>query len=453
MSGAKKVTDRNWKRVLIHSILLCIIAIAIGRQYNPDAKIPLFPDTSKYLRGAFNLERHGVLSMDWWTDPEPAPSAYILPGYPYFLSRILWTSESLRESDSIEEALDRSRPFILSQIFLLLLLAGGIGMITFVLTRKVLPAYVALLLTGFDPTLFGLANSILSEILTAFLLVLLSLLLLAAWRSGRIAAFLGAGAVLAALCMTRGVFQYLPYPAAILFLFSFRGEAGRRRERIAGLALLMLLPMLTVHGWKDRNEDHFGRAYMTGRGGVILDIRAEINDMTARQWVAACLHYSNSSLAHRFRDRFFDESDLARLSRNKNEPASLYQKARARRYELFETNDIPEADRIQMGEALAKIKAKPFRHISACIPFGIRGICIKPFWISLILFGGFFLVLIRALISRRGDILAALLPAAFSFSFYTFFSHNLPRYHEPILPLLYLGIIVGLFGLRKKSPT
>jgi hypothetical protein len=110
------------------------------------------------------------------------------------------------------------------------------------------------------------------------------------------------------------------------------------------------------------------------------------------------------------------------------------------------------------------------RHLLVTFPIAYQGIFVESgfalisaktqslLWFSLVLFGNLCLLSLLAIIKRRMQFFILFFPAWFSFVFYSFFSHNIPRYNESLIPCYWLAAILQLYlvyqfmAAHKRTP-
>lgn len=410
-------------------------------------------DGDQYLRLAFHLVRHGVFSRNSYTDSEPSPTAYRLPGYPVFIALWMKLSPDLKSPDLTSFLSEKALPGLLKlihiQIFLYFLITLGCGLMVFLITRSLAATHVSVFLVGFDRILWDWSRHVTLEVLLCFLIVAVTLTFLLCVVRGKLVWHAVSGVSLAMLCLSRGQFQYFLPIGVIFLLINTRRRGLNWRKPILGLCIFSLIPLFAVQAWKARNYEHFGRWYLTDRGGVILDIRAGLNMVSSREYRASFLYYSRFDYLERLLKKHFKPEEYRRLNRDENNPVSIYQNAKRRREQLLEQyGSMGEADKIQLSEALKKIRAHPVKHLLMCLPLAMRGFGgVVPFAMGL---GALGLLAAHALFRRRWDVGAVLLPSLFSYGFCTALTHNVARYNIPIVPMVYVSLVlIGYFGYER----
>jgi len=415
----------------------------------PQAEAPsqfLKADGIQHLRIACHLVHHGVFSKSACSESNPAPTAYRLPVYPFLLSlwmRLVPHVEQGSPGDPLRhEMLQAFHWLIHAQVFIFFLTTLCCGLIVRLITRSWIAACVSLFVIGFDKVLWDWSRHVTAEVLLCFLVAAVSLTLVLCVQRRGLVWHLLAGVLLAVLCLTRGYFQYFIPVGVIFLLVNAWQRTGSRQRDILGVCVFALVPLLAVQAWKARNYVHFDRWYLTDRGGAILDMRAGLDMVNRREYQASFLYYSRSPYLLSLLEKHFEPAAYRRFGRDE-------EMAKHRRQELLmQYGSMAVADKVQLSEALQKIKAHPIKHLLMCFPLAIRGLGgVIPFTVGLSTLG---LLVAFSVFRRRGDIGSILVVSLFSYGFCTMWSHNLARYNIPIVPMIYVGVVlIGFFVARK----
>ena len=110
--------------------------------------------------------------------------------------------------------------------------------------------------------------------------------------------------------------------------------------------------------------------------------------------------------------------------------------------------------------ALNEIFSNPLKHLAVTIPVALKGmyvlddadspagnaVCLMNF----LLFFSLFFLFIKAIVHKNTAVTAFLLPAVFSFLFYSFLTHNITRYNVPLIPVLWASTTIIVFGFFKR---
>lgn len=434
-------------------LALYLLAFCLSALDSIDHDKPPAGDAAQYLSFAYNLHRYGVFSHEEEKDGAlPAPSAYREPGYPAILALCILMSPRLQEmrmADLFQQDLQpRLWPFKAMQAVLLMAASFVAMAIVQQVTGHRLLSWLALALVGLDGTLQAANNVLLSEPLIVLLLSAFTLCAINVARSGTYLHFAAAGVMLGLLALTRASFLYLGIAAAALLAGLAYRMPRHRRRLTTGLAVALLCALGLVAPWMARNAIQLGRVFLTERAGTILTIRAELNTMTAREYMAAFLYWTNSPfLRYRLLPELFGEGAADRLGAGG--PEDLGQIARRRRQQVYEeVRSRPQADAALQHEALAKILRHPLRHMAVTLPVAYRGIFVaRTAALSFALWACLFVAGYVGLRRRDAPTMAALLPALFCFAFHALATHNIPRYNFIAIPTLWVSLLLVLHEL------
>lgn len=439
------------------------VAVALWILSAPGERGALTDDERDYAQAAIHLLRHGVFSHA--PDSEsPAPDAYREPGYAAFVAavwRLCGADPPARPEDLVRGGAAARRAVAClgsAQRLLLAAAAWAAARAARRLGGGRAAAAAAGLRTLTSPALLRLSGQLASEALAAALLTSAALVLaaLAAAPSARRAA--AAGLLLGALVLTRAAFAYLVPLAALVPLLG--GAAGGRpgRRRLAGLAALLAgLALLAPAAWAARNAHRFGH-WALAESRVVPLARAELGIDVAREgpWAAA-LAWTPGGLAGDLHRRWFPESRLDRWRwSGPPEQTNYFVRAVRRHRELLgDGGDRLAADAALRREALAAIRERPGAYLLALPPLLWRGLFAErsPGWarpfdlalpLGLLLATGCAVALGRALADRHGPRLALLSLPALSYLFHALATEQLPRFHQPALPLAWAAAAVLL---------
>jgi len=250
------------------------------------------------------------------------------------------------------------------------------------------------------------------------------------------------------------------------------------RSALRDLVLVMLAFIVVVAPWMLRNRIELGTFQIAQRAGVVLLARAVQNEMSPEEYRGAFYVWAPPSIQGAIGSLLgFTPRDLQRGGRlqrmNRSEtsdfyasdvaaeqagrPAeaiSYYRRARAERVKLIgeleaagaATPDV-EADDILQRRAMSMIEAHPGKHLAATIPLLWRG---APVAFPLLV-----IAVALAIRYRHYECALLALPSFGVVMFYALLSHFLPRYAEPVRPVVIALIVIaaklGLDGLRKRS--
>lgn len=214
---------RRERTVLLVILTVVALALRIGHVLTVDVDNPLRADAGQYFTCAKNLVEHATFSTE--TGAAPRPDSFRSPGYPGFLALVLAT-------------VGRDR-FYLVALLAQAVLGALLVPLTYRLARSCTPpgfALVAAGLSAVSPHLVTSCGYLLSEALTAPLLVA-TLATLAAWRRRCSAArTLGAGILMVLLYFVQEATLGLPF--VLVALLARRLEW--RRKAFALLAVFLV---------------------------------------------------------------------------------------------------------------------------------------------------------------------------------------------------------------------
>lgn len=448
-----------WNRRIVICLLavLYLPAFIINAQHHIETRF-LSSGSKQYFLGAYHMVRHGTYSKDFKDTQELNPTSYHPPGYSLYLAGCLtfipffWdmrlqdiTSYDDKGGSEIHE--DSNKGFIYikySEAFLILITSLLCFWITLQITEKPYAAILVLVWVGFHPKLSSAISGLHSEILQAFLGSLFSICMYYTAKTKYLRLFFISGLLLGYLSLTRGTWYYYCVPAIIIFFLMAYQEPEYRKKIWIGSGLFFFCFILLAGGWKARNYYHFNRAFMAERGGLVLDIRMNINSMNWNEYWASFFMWSKDKYFRKtLLKKYFSPEDYKRLIRK--HPDSFYQKARNRRSELNQKYPTPVADQIQLNEALDKFFQNPFQGLHVTVPITYRGI--QKYGNSLtgimiLLFSAF--ALISSLVHRNMLLIVFLCPVALMFLFNCFLTHNLPRFNLPYFPIMLVAAFIGL---------
>ncbi|HET6374207.1 MAG TPA: hypothetical protein VFG76_12935, partial [Candidatus Polarisedimenticolia bacterium] len=180
-------------------------------------------DQRTYLTIAYNMARHGSFSSDVeGPRNEFTPTAVKPPGYPVLLAAGIWLSPALSGVPQ-ERLFEKEAQGLLwfpklLQFGCLLAAAVCAATIVFRLTGNRVLSWCALALVGLDPELHRFAGRFNSENLALLLITVASLCLMRIVEAPAPRKFALAGAVFAALALTRAIYYHFWVFAVILFL-------------------------------------------------------------------------------------------------------------------------------------------------------------------------------------------------------------------------------------------
>ena len=365
------------------------------------------------------------------------------------------------------------------QLFLLMLSGLFVSFIAWIKTKNSLSAFAVFYLIITTPALNIYARRYRSEILIIFLISIVSFALFIAFTKNRNLYYTVSGILLALLTLTRAIFLYF-IPVLVAFLY-FQGYLKKINLRETNKKILfVLVPVVLITGsWMVRNFVTFNRPFIASRGGFVLNARAEYNKMNLEEYFASFFFWSNCLHLYDAGTKLFCNTASERLDRTN--PQGYFRQAKYERYHaaggIKKTGrKITAADKTIMNSAVMKILRNPVKHLAVTVPIALRGIYVyrpitnsyrelkrtdirrlKNFrsffeycFLNFLLFFSFFVVFFTGLFKKDFPLTGALLPAFYSFSFYSLLTHNLPRYNAPLIPLLWLCTMLFVYYAGEK---
>lgn len=410
------------------------------------------------MRLAFNIAQHDTMSDSTEAKKAPrAPSAFREPIYPWILSKWIKADPEMMQAKTWRTFRKVSAagfvPWVQRQQLVVLWGAMAMaGVIAAWLARSAWATPWALWFCAGSGSLTFMPARFLSVTPAILLLGVVCCLGLWAVRSRRLLVFALWGIALGLLALTQGMFAYAP----IACLASLALYAWQRRWAWRGAArsaVVFFVGFCCVVGpWMVRNHHHFGRFYITDRGGTVLSIRAQYDTMTATEEAAAWLYWSKFDSAKRALEGNFTPQQYARLDRSN--PKGFYQRGRKR----------GTGDKANLERSKAAVLANPWRHLSLTPLFAWQGFFCESgselgplslnsagtSLIAALCFLGFGAV---GLSRKRAEIFVLLSPALFCWLAYALLTHNIPRYSHVLLPVWYASLAAFLVVCARAIST
>lgn len=447
----------RWRPSII-VIVVGMIACGAMMTLKSEADHPDSGDAREYLSIAYNIFHHGVFAYPLGQPPVPGVARE--PGYPALLV-MLFALDPHFEAVSRDCLTTRKgcppETYVVAQ-WLNRGLAAFAGLATFALATLVTRHWVGGAVAGIgiwvNSRLLKDLNFIISDALALFLVAVLLLALLIAWRRRSPGWWCLAGLVLAALALTKAAFLY--YAAVLLPLLAVAGIVAVRRRpadtvRFLTCAALFLGAFsLPTGAWMQRNADIDGRFAITemNRAAIVLGTREIFNDFTPAQYAASFVHWTRGfgdNLARAlFEPKVWKPFEL-------DNPNGFYNTAVRRSSEraqlLIRERGLSanEAHRAVADEQIAAILSRPVIHALTTLPVIYRGIWADEF--ALFSFPLLVACLWISVKQRRWDIVLILSPGLFNLIFYALISYNIPRYQTTAAPDLSLALAVGVMAL------
>ena len=389
---------------------------------------------------------------------------------------------------------------------LALLLAGALGVFWLVLrlTGVRVLAYLGFLMTAQSAALLDSADSFLTEVHAAALMVAVAALSWTTATSRRPSHAALLGLALGALVLTKVIFAYLWIPVALMLV-----AADWLRRRLdwttAGLVgVLFAAHAIPVGGWMVRNyltTDDF--SIVEARSAAVLGLRALFNTMRHDEWAAGFAHYlpltranlQSAGIPEESFERFDDDSEngfrLTNRRRNARRRAELWTDDNPALAGLDELRQRRWVNDRMADNAIARLVADPVQHVKVALLLGWRGVFAGkglgflsdplnqrladiagrndwPRWrhaygpigatfVNLVGFLALIAVPLWLWLGRgRFEAVLVFLPALYAHGAYTMASQFLPRFAVPQIPLRVAATMLLLYlawtSLRGTRP-
>ena len=379
---------------------------------------------------------------------------------------------------------------------LALLLAGALGVfwLVFRLTGVRVLAYFGFLMAAQSAMLLDSADSFLTEVHAATLMVAVAALswTTATSRHPSHAALLGLA--LAALVLTKAIFAYLWIP--VVLMLAAANWLRRRLDWTTAwlVSVLFVAQAIPVGGWMARNYLTSGDfSVVEARSASVLGYRASFNTMRHDEWVAGFAYYAPLTRAH-LPSAGIPEESFKRFDADSE--TGFRQIERRRRYprrqaQLWTYDNPAIAGLDDLGqrrwvndtmadEAIARLLADPVQHLKVSLLLAWRGVFAEegigflsdalnqrladvagwndwPRWrraygptgATIFNLIGFLALIIAPLWFWLGrgqfETVLVFLPALYGHGVYALASHFLPRYAEPQILLRVTATMLLLY--------
>lgn len=429
------------------------LLIALGTFLFSAAVVSLAPQPIQYdASGNWLLARnlaagHGfslLTTIPFW------PTAFREPGYPWFLSLIFRVGG------------DKPIGALMVQCVLHGLMAWGVFAF---LNRShgVFTAWIGAMLVGFDPALTSYCGVLLTEILSAFLLLSVVFLFSQTLHQYRKGYYFSAAIICALLTLTRSAFLFFPFGLLLLILFTWGDEPRGRRVRL--VLLFVLVYSVPLAAWSVRNKVRLGVLSLTSRPGISLWYRAARSQYTVPQmtkYLLACV------VSERLARRMFPETYGSPDGKVYLEHSLIQGGTRYVALGRLTDSDLA-ADRMMAKEALAMIREHPFKYLFMHLGELIKLLYFdgvtpehatyafpsKLLWFlfhaGLRVGYSFFLwiVAVRGFYRwARPEALLVALPIVYTLSVYIWF-HTVQRFTVPVIPFI---LMLAAYTLASPPP-
>lgn len=461
----------NKRPVWLHIIFCVLSGILIIWSLNQAVdgrELDKTSDANWYVKAAYNLQKYHTYSP--YNQVNPEPSGYREPAFSTYLALAISMNPNLQAMgiDRLLEAGQGLKMLRQAQIPILVITAFLAMFFVTLLTKKIFLGYIALFLTGLSSSLLTSAYSLKHEHFIALFALLVALLLYKTVGKQTKKYFALLGAALGLLVLSRAVFMYLIIFVWVFLLLLSKAKVLEAKKAIFGLLIMTGVYVGLVGGWMLRNYVHFNKFYICGRGGVVLSVRAQYDTMNKDEYFGSFLYWTTDNyVRYKLMKDFYGQDALGKtgiLSRlNRSNPDGHYRVGRAVRNELIRNagvkGETAEIDKKLRKIAMKKILSHPFKHILVTLPIGWRGIFAEraymlmapfslsvasPVVINFAYFGSLLFLVISSLRKRRHELFAITLPAIYLYGMNSFFTHNIPRYTQPNIPIFVVILLTAV---------
>lgn len=465
--------------------LLFILCITIGHFLNLSYEKPR-SDQRQNLAYAYNTLKYGIYSDK--SNDKPRSTYRREPLYPILLmmGMIVHPGIDLSKHDAKcitlgeGECIEKITYLKIINIIFLIACALVSGFITYKFTGNVVFAILSFLLISFSGSLSIFSSRFFPELPAAFFLVLSSYILmkLTTIKYKRKNAIIF-GLLIGTLVLLKPIFYYFIF-LCLLLLFLWWIKEGSNIKRSFKKSIYILIGAYIIIGpWQLRNFLVFDTTSIAGRSGLVLSIRANIND----DYHTNNDYFSYLQCFHR--SKWLRSKLLKKNTSICKELKELRPKQRAyeRRKEIKIKLGLvdPELQEVFVKEAKDRIMNNFTSHIIMTLPVALRGsfpevgfgfhpknkrhktIGIKKYRYdvskyylslnllpSLLYMLSFFTVFIFSLYFRRWKLVWFTLPSIYCFFMYSFFTHFIYRYSVFLIPMLVICFCVVIAKIYRE---
>lgn len=456
---------------ILVNILVLVGYLSVANFIRLKEPRPLIKDSEEYVILSHNLAFNGVFSYDG-----EMPTNFREPVSSFLNAINIRLFTNIKESIPLERLI--SQPDIVTQltqinIFYLFLLYLSMWWLTF----QIMNAHAWVVLSTFLTMSFftigtTYLQSLLSDLPSIILLIFTVSVLLSLYKKPKIWNSIALSFCLAALMLSKGVFFYLG-PIYMLFigaLFCFQPKDLFRILRIKYLVLSLFGSILFLSPWMIRNQSHFDDFSLTQRGGTILMIRAEKDQMNHEEFKGAFYVYSPNVLKRLMfewigykQSDYWDGGKLQRLNRDlKNDNAAIeagdYERIHSfLRKTMYVTIPAVRSEALQKGidpdkylkeKAVELIMKNPAKHLKTSLAFAWRGLWfyqgnhLSYVLLIAISYFAFLYIFFKSVFSLDVMMLVFFAMPVLVFLFHSLLTHNISRYLLPMLPFVSISLVV-----------
>lgn len=433
---------------------------------------PLQKDSAEYLELSYHMAFNNTFSFDGIS-----PTNYREPLSSFLNAiniRFFTDIDNYIELDRIGQEFDLVLQLTKINIFYLFLLYLGIWRLHFSLTGS----HSWMVVSSFIPmTYFSISTtylkSLLSDVPSIILFVFSVCVLLSIYREPRLWKSFFLGLLFGFLIISKGVFFYLVplYLILMIFLILFKDRSLFKFEKIKILAFSFLLTFLTILPWQLRNYVYLNDFSLTSRGGTILLLRAEMDQMNSEERVGMFYVFAPEVLKKLVFEKFFGYEKVDYLGGGKLQRLNRDLENDYRAIEIGDYNQLvsflrrsiyisipkykEEANHLGLDSdqyikevSLSMIKENWKSHLISSLSFAWKGLWFyKGNNLAFVIVIGlsyllFFFMFIKSIIRWEVEFLIFSTLPMLVFIFHVLLTHNIPRYILPIVPFVSLSMIL-----------
>ena len=456
-------------------LIISFIAYCVHLDYQIIDTKGIGDDATQNLRTGLNLLKHGIYSEKGVTNDVTA--GFRREPIPNFLLALQLKYASLFDASllSYSGKDEFSSDLLLAAKQVNVVYAFGL-MISLLLLTLILvaPTWVACILSFplislvNEQFIAGEMNRLNTELPAAFFMVLLALILMVMIKNQSLGWILLAGILFGLLVMTK---QSGAYIALIWIPIVLPSLSSTRLKFSKNLLLFSLGFGIVVFPWVIRNQIEFVRPVISRGGGDVLLIRSVFNQMSPSQFKNSFYSFSpkpirDDLLGPRMGLESQDHSCgkiLDVFNRKLLCDSQALDEGRYQDVKSFYTRgkravplSMNLSNSLRKQEALSRITANPLQHLIVSFPLAWRGIwAISPKgWgdviLNLLAFISLFASpLLYLLENRKAWLIVSSVPIGY-FLFYALFSHFIPRYSLPLVPLALICLMMVLVDVASK---
>jgi len=485
----------KYNKLIKLTLFAIIIALVfLGQLLNLTYDKP-YADQRQNLAYAYNSLKHGI--YDQTSSEHPTPDYRREPLYPFVLiiSMILnpYVDLSIQNARCItlgKGCLEKIISIKITNLLFLILTAAISGYLVYIYCKSFVPAVICFLLVSLSGSLGFLANTFYSETFVALLILVLSytfyLLIKNKFRLKMLILF---GLLLGFIALTKAIFLYFIIISCCYIFFKSYIDGTEVQSCFKRSLIVLIISLCLIGPWMIRNYIQLGTFSLAGGSGVVLLTRANYNDITDDDYLKFLL-FNLRGLGEWIGKKLsidIDRKSLEKTFKKKYKySATKFRRTISKELRLSKRN--PKLNEMMVQSAKDRMINNFSNHLQMVLPIFIRGsfpeigygyipnseywyhgikrekkslgieyikFDISKIWISLptisniIYFIAFYLVIFISLIKKKWDLISFLLPSFYVIIVYSFFTHFIPRYSVPLIPIFAICSTVLIYKLQK----